>query len=308
LGELQEHLVANGALLFDFDNIADENIAARPGRGRVRLSAHADALGHAHVMPQALLAVGRFSRRHDGVSANQAFAYCGPTPLHPEPSSSKSFERSVQRGPGLGGCPRHQNNTNAGHMPRRSSNQTNLDCNQRLPPLIMSPGLAALAGNLTAEVLRLGLAEEEVDPDPAATQFKNAYCITLILTFLIGMTVIFECGKDHVLETASPTIQPILQTMFSGTALIVRQIREHALTFPHLPELTVLGFLALVSFFIAKGGILVNISVQVYGSDPENAEKLGETFEVHFVGSNVSSGCLVRGSLRFMWCERFFCS
>ena len=45
----------------------------------------------------------------------------------------------------------------------------------------MSPGLAALAGNLTAEVLRLGLAEEEVDPDPAATQFKNAYCITLIL-------------------------------------------------------------------------------------------------------------------------------
>ena len=29
----------------------------------------------------------------------------GPTPLHPEPSSSKSFERSVQRGPGLGGFP-----------------------------------------------------------------------------------------------------------------------------------------------------------------------------------------------------------
>ena len=95
-------------------------------------------------------------------------------------------------------------------------------------------------------------------------RFTYATCITCILSFLILCTVIFEWIKDMVLESATEQLRPILNQMFS--------------------EMTVLGFIGIVAFFINKAEFLDNISENVFGTSEEEKAELKEMFEnVHMM-------------------------
>jgi hypothetical protein len=95
-------------------------------------------------------------------------------------------------------------------------------------------------------------------------KFKNSSCILMILTFLIVVSVIFEKIKDGIEEAAAKNVRPILEALFS--------------------EMTVLGFLGVVSFFITKSGAMQLVGDFVYGEGTEEAEETGELFEnVHMM-------------------------
>ena len=64
------------------------------------------------------------------------------------------------------------------------------------------------------------------------------------LTFLALVTIIFEKGKEILVERASKSLRPVITSLFS--------------------ELTVLGFLGLVTFLITKTKILPELSVELF--------------------------------------------
>ena len=66
----------------------------------------------------------------------------------------------------------------------------------------------------------------------------------LSLTFLAVVTILFEKGKEKVVELASRSLRPIITSLFS--------------------ELTVLGFLGLVTFLITKTSLLPTLSVELF--------------------------------------------
>jgi len=81
-----------------------------------------------------------------------------------------------------------------------------------------------------------------------------------ICVVLITVTIVFEVGKHHMEHNCPPLMQPILQAMFG--------------------ELTVLGFIALYTYFMLKFGVLEWISLQIY-HDPEHLIHLFE--DIHFM-------------------------
>merc|ERR1711959_496044 len=97
-------------------------------------------------------------------------------------------------------------------------------------------------------------------------ELRNLWAFLGIITFLLFFTVLFEFAKEHVQEAVDRTAnEPIVTAIFS--------------------ELTVLGFLALVTFLLGKFG-LDHISLMVYGHKDvaEDKAKLGEILEqIHMV-------------------------
>jgi len=97
-------------------------------------------------------------------------------------------------------------------------------------------------------------------------ELRNLWAFLGIITFLLFFTVLFEFAKEHVQEAVDGTAnEPIVTAIFS--------------------ELTVLGFLALVTFLLGKFG-LDHISLMVYGHKDvaEDKAKLGEILEqIHMV-------------------------
>jgi hypothetical protein len=70
--------------------------------------------------------------------------------------------------------------------------------------------------------------------------------------------------KDAIEEVATKNVKPILEALFS--------------------EMTVLGFLGVVSFFITKTGAMQQVGDFVYGEGTAEAEETGELFEnVHMM-------------------------
>jgi Ca2+-binding EF-hand superfamily protein len=107
--------------------------------------------------------------------------------------------------------------------------------------------------------------EEDVDWN-SDIPLANLAAFALIISFLIFFTVIFEHGKEAVVEAITGTEnEPIVNSIFA--------------------ELTVLGFLALVCFLLAKFG-LDHLSTIIFGHADveEDKEKLGEMLEkIHIV-------------------------
>jgi hypothetical protein len=86
--------------------------------------------------------------------------------------------------------------------------------------------------------------------------------VAVIVIFLILLTILFEYVKEFIEEAADRTMKPVIQGLFG--------------------ELTVLGFLSIVTFLMAKLGWFSIASEFLFGEAEE--EELFETFEfVHFM-------------------------
>jgi len=83
--------------------------------------------------------------------------------------------------------------------------------------------------------------EEEFVPSP----FQVALVIFVIITFLVIVTILFELIKDYAIEESSKYMRPIILCLFS--------------------EMTVLGFLSILTFAVCYGGTLNFLSVWLFG-------------------------------------------
>lgn len=83
--------------------------------------------------------------------------------------------------------------------------------------------------------------------------------VACIVLFLIILTIIFEVLKEHIEEHADRNMKPIIQKLFG--------------------EMTVLGFLSVVTFIITKSGFFESLSIAIFGEEDE----MLEIFEfIHF--------------------------
>jgi len=88
------------------------------------------------------------------------------------------------------------------------------------------------------------------------------------MTFLALVTVAFETGKDYLMEeVATRETKPVIAGLFS--------------------ELTVLGFLSLVTFVVSQTPLLKEVSGHVFGEGEEREgylmellEQVRETFKI----------------------------
>ena len=108
-------------------------------------------------------------------------------------------------------------------------------------------------------------AGEEGEEKADVTPHKLATTLFCIMTFLATVTVAFEKGKEYLIENvADRNTRPVIAGLFS--------------------ELTVLGFLSLVTFVISQLDILSKISARVFGEGKEREEYLTELLEqIHFI-------------------------
>jgi len=101
--------------------------------------------------------------------------------------------------------------------------------------------------------------EEEEEEEEEDFSRKDLTTVVSIVLVLILLTVLFEFSKEHLEESVSEDMNIILEKLFG--------------------ELTVLGFLSIITFCITQTGLFEIISEKVYGDDKE----LLEFFEyVHY--------------------------
>ena len=107
----------------------------------------------------------------------------------------------------------------------------------------------------------LGSEEGEEEEEKAeTTPFKIATTLFCIMTFLALVTVAFEKGKEFLMEdVATRETKPVIAGLFS--------------------ELTVLGFLSLVTFIVSQTPMLTSISGHVFGEGEEREGYLMELLE-----------------------------
>ena len=101
---------------------------------------------------------------------------------------------------------------------------------------------------------------EEEEEEPKAIVLDSS--ISTIVLLLIVLTLIFEYVKESIEESADRNMGPIIQGLFG--------------------ELTVLGFLSMVTFCVTKMGVFDTLGAHLFGEGEE--EELLEIFEsVHFM-------------------------
>lgn len=101
---------------------------------------------------------------------------------------------------------------------------------------------------------------EEEEEKAETTPFKIATTLFCIMTFLALVTVAFETGKDYLMEeVATRETKPVIAGLFS--------------------ELTVLGFLSLVTFVVSQTPLLKDVSGHVFGEGEEREGYLMELLE-----------------------------
>lgn len=102
---------------------------------------------------------------------------------------------------------------------------------------------------------------KEEESDKSGLEFdeqlslKDLRTIVFIVLVLILLTLMFEAIKEHLEESISEDMEIILEKLFG--------------------ELTVLGFLSMVTFMVSKAGIMGALSEKIF----ENEEELLEYFE-----------------------------
>jgi hypothetical protein len=109
--------------------------------------------------------------------------------------------------------------------------------------------------------------EDEVSPDETgytdATKLNIATSIFLLITVLIALTICFEYGKESLMEATSKRMLVVLDVLFS--------------------EMTVLGFLSLITFTITQTHELDELSVRMFediDNEDEKTKLLTETLEI----------------------------
>ena len=78
----------------------------------------------------------------------------------------------------------------------------------------------------------------------------------MIIVLLIVLTIIFEIMKEFIVEIASKNLRPIIESLFG--------------------EMTVLGFLSIITFLVTKFGYIQTLSAKLFGELEDEA--LLETF------------------------------
>ena len=103
------------------------------------------------------------------------------------------------------------------------------------------------------------LEEDEAEEEKAPVLDSS---ISTIVLLLIALTLAFEYGKESIEESADRNMEPIIQGLFG--------------------ELTVLGFLSMVTFCVTKMGLFDELGAYLFGEG--EGEELLEIFEsVHFM-------------------------
>lgn len=101
---------------------------------------------------------------------------------------------------------------------------------------------------------------EEAEEEENAPVLDSS--ISTIVLLLIVLTLAFEYGKESIEESADRNMEPIIQGLFG--------------------ELTVLGFLSMVTFCVTKMGVFDKLGAYLFGEGEE--KELLEIFEsVHFM-------------------------
>ena len=99
--------------------------------------------------------------------------------------------------------------------------------------------------------------EEEEEEDEDAISPTDMRVMTSIVIVLILLTVAFEIMKEHVEESVPEDFEVILEKFFG--------------------ELTILGFLSMVTFIVSQAGIMTILGKKIYGESEE--DELLEYFE-----------------------------
>jgi len=102
--------------------------------------------------------------------------------------------------------------------------------------------------------------EAEEEPEEEVGALTVGLCVMGIVTVLIVVTIGFEVMEHHLVHSASKNMRPMISSLFG--------------------EMTVLGFLSLVTFCISQAGVLKEISRSVYGPGEEAEAELPELFEM----------------------------
>jgi len=101
---------------------------------------------------------------------------------------------------------------------------------------------------------------EELSP---SARVRLVTCIFVIITILLVMSTVFEYVKDWINDGTSEKMKPVVEVLFS--------------------EMTVLGFLSLITFCISKMGVLSEISQAVFYDMKDGEGLLEELLEsVHY--------------------------
>jgi Ca2+-binding EF-hand superfamily protein len=93
---------------------------------------------------------------------------------------------------------------------------------------------------------------EGADADDAVfipTAYELAILILVLITLLVIVTIVFEFMKDYAIDSTNKFTRPIVLTLFG--------------------EMTVLGFLSVVTFIVGYGGGLDDLSEDLFGDTAE---------------------------------------
>mmetsp|Transcript_661 Transcript_661/g.1112 ORF Transcript_661/g.1112 Transcript_661/m.1112 type:complete len:765 (-) Transcript_661:50-2344(-) len=113
--------------------------------------------------------------------------------------------------------------------------------------------------SLSDEVVEEEEEEEEKEEGFDLTSDEDVTIVTCIVLVLIALTIMFEFIKEHLEERATRNLRPLVDKLFG--------------------EMTVLGFLSVVTFAVTKAGWFSALSKIFFG----DKEELLEIFEfVHF--------------------------
>lgn len=134
-----------------------------------------------------------------------------------------------------------------------------------MPPGGPAATAAAAAAVASQNVAEAGdTAEENTDEEEGEAMFghhnKIATVALCVVLMLIGMSVLFELGKDALFASTSTNFKPVLTSMFG--------------------ELTLLGFVGLIMFCLGQTGALKAFSEELFEGEAEAAELLPEMCEV----------------------------
>lgn len=107
--------------------------------------------------------------------------------------------------------------------------------------------------------------EEEEEEELSVSPFAFATCVFCIITLLLVVTVLFERMQEYLYHNMSSRFtRPMISSLFE--------------------EMTVLGFLSLVTFSISQAGLLKRVSVKIFDHSEEGEHELTELFEeVHYL-------------------------
>lgn len=94
--------------------------------------------------------------------------------------------------------------------------------------------------------------EGEEEEEESVWDMADVSAIVIIVLALICLTILFEVAKEHLEESVSEDFEVILEKFFG--------------------ELTVLGFLAMITFLVSETGVVQRISEHVFGEEEELVE------------------------------------